>query len=119
MLAQFGKVLGGWVAFMLRETIFGIEAVVFEHRAVALDLRNHARGGNAQAQTVTADQSRLWAGKIRNWQTIDEHMARARIEFFPSPAHSGVRGPEDVQAVDFLGGNVHYRPTDGGILRDF
>jgi hypothetical protein len=108
MLAQFGKVLGGWVAFMLCETIFGIEAIVFHHGAVALDLRDHARGGDAKADAVTPDQCRLVTGKIRNGEAVYEHMARARIEFFPSPAHSGVRGTENVQAVDFLGGNMNH-----------
>ncbi len=103
MRAQFGKVLGGWVAFMLRKAIFRIEAVVFQHRAVTLDLRDHTRGGDAEAEAVTADQSLLWAGKIRNGEAVDEHMARARIEFFPSPAHSSVRGAEDIQTVDFFG----------------
>jgi hypothetical protein len=115
MLAQFGKVLGGWVAFMLRETIFGIEAVVFEHREVALDLRDYACGGDAKAEAITTDERRLVTRKIRNGEAVDEHMARARIELFPSPAHSSVRGAEDIQTVDFLGGNVHYRPADGGI----
>jgi hypothetical protein len=66
MLTQFGKVLGGWVAFMLRETIFGIEPVVFQHRAVALDLRDDARGRDAEAQAVASDQGGLRARKIGN-----------------------------------------------------
>jgi len=105
MLTQFGKVSGGWVAFMLRETIFGIEPVVFEHGAVALDFRDHARGGDAEADAITSNKSRLSTRKIRNRQAVDQNMDGMRIEFFPSPPHSDMGRAENVQTIDFLGGH--------------
>jgi hypothetical protein len=118
MLTQFGKVSGGWVAFMLRETIFGIEPVVFEHGAVALDFRDHARGGDAEADAITSNQSRLITGKIRNRQTVDENMGGTRIEFFPSPPHPEMGRAENVQTINIIGGNRYDGATNLGISRD-
>jgi hypothetical protein len=116
MLAQFGKVSGGWVAFMLGEIVFGIEAVVFHHCAVALNLRDDARSRDAEADGIPSDQCSLRARKIGNWQTIDQDMGRTRIKLFPGTPHSGMGGTEDVQAVYFFRGNMNHRPTNGGIL---
>jgi hypothetical protein len=115
MLTQFGKVSGGWVAFMLRKTIFGIEPIIFQHGAVALDFRNHARGGDAEADAITSNQSRLITRKIRYRQAVDENMGGTRIEFFPSPPHPDMGRAENVQAIDIIGGNRYDGPTNLGI----
>ena len=38
-----------------------------------------------------------------------------RIEFFPSPPHSDMGRTENVQSIDFLGGNRYDGPTNLGI----
>jgi len=115
MLTQFGKVSGGWVAFMLRETIFGIESIVFQHGAVALDFRDDARRSDAEADAITSNQSRLSTRKIRHRQAVDQNMGWTRIEFFPSPPHPEMGRAENVQTIDFLGSNRYDGPTNLGI----
>jgi len=115
MLTQFGKVSGGWVAFMLRETIFGIDPVIFQHGAVALDFRDHTRGGDAEADAITSNQSRLSTWKIRYRQAVDQNMDGMRIEFFPSPPHPEMGRAENVQSIDFLGSNRNDGPMNLGI----
>jgi hypothetical protein len=118
MGAKFGKVFASWVAFMLRKSILGIEAIVFQHDAVALDLGNDTRRRNAEADAITANQRGLGARKIANGQPIDEGVGGAGRELFYHGAHPRVGGAEDVESIDFLWGDGTGCPTNLGIFCD-
>jgi hypothetical protein len=118
MEAESLKMKGCWVAFMLGEAVFGMEAVVFEHEAVALDLGDHTRRSDAQAEGVPADEGGLRDRKIVDGQAIDQGVVGSGAEFFQGAAHSLVRGAEDVEAVDFGGVDDRRGPADAGIRGD-
>jgi hypothetical protein len=118
MGAEFGKVFARWVAFMLGKTILRVESVALEHDAVALDFGNNAGRRDAEAYRITADQRGLRAWEIRDWQAVDKSVSRAWRELFDHGTHPGMRGAENVQAVDFLWGDRNGGPTNVGIRRN-
>jgi hypothetical protein len=103
---------------MLGKTILRVEPIALEHDAVTLDLGNDAGCGYAEAYAITANQRGLGARKIANRQPIDQGMGGARRELFDHSTHTGMRGAEDVQAIDFLRGDGDECPTNVGIRRD-
>jgi hypothetical protein len=115
MGAEFGKVFRRWVAFMLCESIFGIEAVVTDHYPVALDFGNDARRRDTQADAVPADQRGLRAGKIPHGQAVDQDVCGERIKGRKGPTHRFMRGPKDVEAVDFGGLQMARRPANAAV----
>ena len=66
----------GAVAFVPAETILRKLRAEFAHQAIARHLRDHARGGDAQAQAIAIDQRRLREWKWQDRQTIDQDMLR-------------------------------------------
>ena len=58
------EVVGGCVAFVLREAVLRIELIEFEHAAVAIDFRENRGGGNGNGARVTMNESLLFDGKI-------------------------------------------------------
>jgi hypothetical protein len=118
MGTKFGKVFARWVAFMLGKSILGIEAIDFQHDAVALDLGNNAGCRNAEADAVTADQRGLRAWKTRDGKAIDEGVGGAGRDLFDHGPHSGVRCAEDIEAIDFLWRDGDGCPTNLGIFCD-
>jgi len=107
-----------WVAFMLGKTILRVETVAFVHDAIALDFRNDTGRRDAKAYAISSDQRGLRAWKTRDGKAIDEGVGGARRKLFNHGAHSGVRGAEDIQAVDFLRGNRDGCPPNSGIACD-
>jgi hypothetical protein len=115
---KFGKVFASWVAFMLRKTILGIEAIPLKHDAVALDLGNDTRRRDAEADPITANQRGLGARKIANGQPIDKGVSGTRRELFNHGAHTRVGGAENIEAIDFLRGDGNRCPTNVAIFCD-
>jgi hypothetical protein len=118
MGSEFGKVFARWVAFMLGKTILRVEPVALEHDAVTLDFGNNAGRRDAEAYAITADQRGLMAWKTRDGKAIDEGVGRAGRKLFDHSTHTGMRGAEDVQAIDFMRGDGYECPTNVGIRGD-
>jgi hypothetical protein len=119
MGAEFVKVFRCWVAFMLRKSILGIQAVEDEHRTVTLDFGDDARGSNPEAQAVPTDKSRVRRGEIRHGQPIDEGMRRPGSKLQKCGSHAGVSGSKNVEAVDLSRSDVDRGSADGGVSGEF
>ena len=118
MGTKFGKVFRCWVAFMLGKTILWVEPVALEHDAVTLDFGNNAGCGYAKAYAIASDQRGLRAWKTRDGKAIDEGVGGAGRKLFDHGAHSGVRGAENIEAVDFLRRDCNGSPPNVGMRRD-
>ena len=64
----------GAVTLVLTETILREMGAKFQHQAVARQLRNDARGGDAQAQTIAVNDRGLREREWKNRETIDQDM---------------------------------------------
>ena len=62
------------VAFVLAEAILGKTRTEVPHNRVARHLGNDTRGGDAEAETIAIDDSRLRKWKWDDGKAIDEHM---------------------------------------------
>ena len=100
MLAESGKMIGRWIAFVFGKSVGRIFPVEFQHRSVPLDLGDDARGGDAEAAPVPSDERRVRAGEIRDRQAVDQGVGRSWSQGEKRLPHCPVRGPEDVPAVD-------------------
>jgi hypothetical protein len=118
MGAEFRKVFARWVAFMLGKTILRVEPIALEHDAVTLDFGNNAGRRDAEAYAIAADQRGLRAWEMGDWQAVDECVNRAGQKLFDYCTHPGMRGAEDVQAVDFLRGDYDAGPANFGTGRN-
>jgi hypothetical protein len=118
MGAEFGKVFARWVAFMLGKTILRVEPIALEHDAVTLDFGNNAGRRDAEAYAIAADQRGLRAWKTRDGKAIDEGMGGAGRKLLNHCAHPGVRGTEDIEAVNFLRGDYDAGPANFGTGRN-
>ncbi len=102
MNAEFGKVIGSWVAFVLGKTVFGKLPVKILHDAIPLDFSNDAGRGNAQAEPIAADQGRLFTRKIGDAQAVDQDVGRMNGQGMERRTHRPVGRPQDVPSVDLL-----------------
>ena len=73
----------GAVAFVLAEAIFGKARAEVAHNRVARDLRDHARGGDAEAVAIAIDDRGLRQGERENGKAVDEDMIGLKS---PEPA---------------------------------
>ena len=108
----------GAIAFVLRKSVGGIARLHFDHEAVARDLRDDARGGDAEAEPVAADERGLRHGEGEHGQAVDQGVIGCEDQRGESAAHRFVRGVEDVQPVDFLGLDHSESPADFAVAGD-
>ncbi len=64
------------IAFMLRKFVAGVLRVHFHHDAVASDFGDDARGGDAEAARVAADQGGVFDREWAHGQAVDERVIR-------------------------------------------
>ena len=114
---QFQEVKFGAVAFVLAEAIFRETRAEVAHNRVARDLRDHARGRDAQAVAVAVDDGGLGKREGENRQAIDEDMLRLQGEARNCDSHRLVGRAQNIYQVDLDGVDYPNRPCDF-VLRD-
>lgn len=90
----------GGVAFVLRETVAGIRGFHLHHDAVAGDLRDHARGGDAVAARIASDQCGVREWKWADRPAIDEHVRRRQRQSERSLPHCLVSRAQNIESID-------------------
>jgi hypothetical protein len=103
------------VAFVLAETIFRETRAEVAHNRVARDLRDHARGRDAEAVAIAIDDGRLRQREGKDRQAIDEDVLRLVRERGNRGAHRLVGRAQDIDGVDLHGIDHADRPEDGAI----
>jgi len=119
MQLQSLEVEGGAVAFVACEFVAGVEAVHFDHDAVAGDLGEDACGGDAVAGLVAADDGGVGEGEVGDGESVDEDVVWGLREGGGRKAHGLVGGAKDVDAVDFLRADSLDVPEDIGACGEF
>lgn len=104
------------VPFVLAETILWKTGAEVTHHSVAGDLRDHAGGGNAEAETIPLNNSGLRKWKRNNGQAIDQNVIGRNGKRGNRHAHRVVRRTQDIDSVDLDRINNTYRPADLGII---
>ena len=110
--------LRGAIAFVLRKSVGRPARLHCDHEAVARDLRDDARGGDAEAEPVAADERGLRHGEGEHGQAVDQGVVRRGGQCGESAAHRLVGGAEDIQPVDFLGLDYRASPADFAVAGD-
>ncbi len=103
------------VAFVLAEAILGELSAKVTHQPVACDLGDDAGGSDAQADTITVDDSRLRKGKRDDGQPVDQSVIRRFDQGFDRQTHGAVAGAQNVDPIDLDGINNTDSPSDFGI----
>ena len=98
---QFYQVQFRAVAFVLAEAILGKARAKVAHNRVASNLRDHARGGDAEAEAIAVNNGGLGQRKREHRQAIDEDVLGLKGEAGKREAHRLVGRPEDIDRVDF------------------
>jgi len=98
---QFYQVQLRAVAFVLAKAIFRESRAEVAHNRIAGDLRDDARGRDAEAVAIAVDDRRLRQGKGKNRQAIDQDMLRLIGKGRERGAHRLVGRPQDIDRVDF------------------
>src|SRR5437588_711976 len=88
------------VAFVTRESVFGVLRVQFHHDAIARNLRDYRGGRDTEALAIAADDSRLRKLELRHETPVDQHMLRGALQRRDSAPYREHRGPVDVHLVD-------------------
>ena len=103
------------VTFVPAETILRELRAKVTHDPVAGDFRDHACGGDAQADAITIDNRRLRKWKRNHRQTVNQNVVRRFEQRFNRDAHCSVARAEDVNPVDL--NRIHNAdgPSDFGI----
>ena len=112
---QFYQVQLGAVALVLAEAIFRETRAEVAHNRVARDLRDHARGRDAEAVAIAIDDRRLRQGKGKNRQAIDEDVLGLQRERGQRGAHRFVGRAQNIDRVDFHRIDHAYRPQNGAV----
>ena len=107
------------VTFMLAETILGKTGAEVTHHSVAGDLRHHAGGGNAEAETIPLNNGGLGKWKRNDGQAIDQNVIGRNGKRGNRHAHRVVRRAQDIDPIDLDGIDNAYRPADLGIIAQF
>lgn len=114
---EFLEMQLGAVALVLAETIMRELRAKVSHQTVARDLRDDARGRDAQAQAVAIDDCGLRKRKRKDRQAIDQDMVGRNAQSCEGDAHRLVRRAQDVDAIDLDRVDNPDRPDDLGMIR--
>ena len=114
---QFYQVQFRAVAFVLAEAILREPRAEVAHNRVARDLRDDARGRDAEAVAIAVDDRglRQWEGKNR--EAIDEDMLGLSRQSLQCSAHRFVGCAKDIDCVDLYRIDHADGPQDG-VVRD-
>jgi hypothetical protein len=88
---------------VLAETILRELRAKVTHDPVARDLRDHACGGNAQADAIAIDNCRLRKWKRNDWQTINQNVIRRFEQRFNRKPHRTLTRAQDINPIDLNG----------------
>jgi len=100
------------ITFVLVESIDRPAFVGFPHPSIAGDLCQDARPGDRITEAVPFDQGRVFAPQRRHAVAIDQGMRWDRPKALQGLVHRAVRGAQDVQRIDLLGGRFGDREFD-------
>ena len=103
------------VTFVLAETILGKLRTKVTHDPVSRDLRDHACGGDAQADAIAVDNCCLRKRKWNDWQTVNQNVLWRFEQRFNREPHRDVTGAQDVNPVDLNRIDNADGPPDFGI----
>ena len=101
--AQGIDMLRSTVAFMFCESVFRIEAIVFETKPVAGDLGKDAGGGNRAGARVPSDHRICGERKIACHISINQSEIGCRGERLHGTAHGQHVRIEDIERIDLFG----------------
>jgi hypothetical protein len=104
---------------MLRKVVARVQRVHLHHDPVARHLGDHAGRGDAEAQSIAADQRGLWEGEWQHGQAVDQGMVGRERKRGDGAAHCFVARAQNVQAVDFLSLDYGRGPSDLAVGGDF
>lgn len=90
----------GAVALVLAEAILWEAGAEVAHNRVARDLRDDARGRDAEAVAIAVDDRGLRQRERKHGQPIDERMLGLRGQGFQCGAHRFVRGAQNIDRID-------------------
>ena len=93
---QFGS-----VTFVLAEAILRELSAEVTHHPVTRDLRDHARGRDAQTDAITIDDGRLRQRKWNHGQAIDQNVLWRLEQSLNCRAHGAVARAQDVDSINF------------------
>jgi hypothetical protein len=103
------------VTFMLAEAILRKIGTEVTHHSVTGNFRDHTGSGDSKAEAIAIDNSGLGNWKRNHGQAINQHVLGRAGERCDGLAHRSVRGPQNINAVDFLGIDNTNRPTEVGV----
>jgi hypothetical protein len=95
---QFGS-----VTFVLVEAILRELSAEVTHHPVTRDLRDYARGSDAQADAITVDDRCLWNWKRNHREAVDQNVIRCEHQRFIGQAHGPMAGTQDIDPVNLYG----------------
>lgn len=107
----------GAVALVLAETIMRESNAKLTHQSVARDLRDHARGRDAQAEAIPVDDRGLRERKRKNRQAVDQDMLRRNRQAGDRDPHRLVGGAQDIDPIDLDRIDDADRPDNLGVIR--
>ena len=100
------------VTFVLAETILRKLRAKVTHDPVSRDLRDHACGGDAQADAIAVDNCCLRKWKRNDRQTIYQNVIRRFEQRFNRETHRTVARAQDINPVDLNGIDIADGPPD-------
>ena len=115
---QFYQVQLGAVALVLAEAILRETRAEVPHNRVARDLRDDARGRDAEAVAIAVDDRGLGQGEGKHGQAIDERMLGRPGQSFQRGAHRFVGGAEDIDRIDLDRVDYADSPENGAVRRE-
>ena len=98
---EFREVQFCAVTFVLAEAIFRKARAEFSHDRIARNFCDHARGCDAEAETIAIDDGGLRQWKRKHRQAIYERMIGQRRERCDRGSHRFVSGAQNVDLIDF------------------
>ena len=102
------------VAFVLAKAILGKTGAKVTHHHVPRHFRDHAGGGDRQAEAIAVNNGGLWKWKGNNGQAIDQDVIWRAGECGDGGAHRFVRRAQDIDPVNLDGIDNTDRPTEFG-----
>jgi hypothetical protein len=102
------------VAFVLAKAILGKTGAKVTHHHVPRHFRDHAGGGDRQAEAIAVNNGGLWKWKGNDGQAIDQNVVGRNGKRGKGRTHRFVRRAQDIDPVNLDGIDNTDRPTEFG-----